>query len=420
LLGLEKALTEVILEGRPVLARHAHELGLLDELVDDPGELTSRAKAWILTAQTTGQPWDRPGFCPPGSHPSDEELLASVQGALPRISLARGSLDPTARAIFDLAVGTAGIDIDTALERESEALADLVCGPVSKARIRVVFFDTARLRSKDRRPTGAPVPGGRVVVAAAGDDGRAATDLVRASRHVSALDLSGIDPAAVPALLRMTLAPEDSLIWAAALDGQELTAEALDAVAGRVCVLLSPASGDTVPAGTVGIRLLPDLLAGTGAVAELVVPGDDGIQGGGAAFDVLTRVGALPVLVHAGRGSFAAPLLEALERETRTLVAAGEPLEDVLTARRLAGFSGSRTPVAPALGMNGTAEDIARRLMHAVAAEAVAHAESVLVHPDDIDVASVRAAGFPAWAGGPRRWSADTPSAGTQTRALSG
>jgi 3-hydroxyacyl-CoA dehydrogenase len=70
--------------------------------------------------------------------------------------------------------------------------------------------------------------------------------------------------------------------------------------------------------------------------------------------------------------------------------------------------------------MKGTAEDIARRLMHAVAAEALAHAESVLVHPDDIDVASVRAAGFPAWAGGPRRWSADTPSAGTQTRALSG
>ncbi|MET0765204.1 MAG: enoyl-CoA hydratase-related protein [Blastococcus sp.] len=420
LLGLDKALTELILEGRPVSARRARELGLLDDLVAAPADLEARAKAWILTAQTTSQPWDSPGFTAPGRRASDGELLRSVQEALPRISLARGSLDPTARVIFDLAVATADTDIDTALDRESEALADLVCGPVSKAKIRVVFFDTARLRSKERRPTGAPAPGGRVVVTVAGDDGRAAADLLRASRHVSVLDLSGIDPAAAPTLLRMTLTPEDSLIWAAALDGRELTAEALDAVAGRVCVVLSPASGNTAPAGTVGVRLFPDLLAGTGAVAELVVTGDDGVSDRGAAFDVLTRVGALPVLVHAGRGSFAARLHEALERETRALVAEGVPLEDVLTARRLAGFSGGTTPLDRAVGTTGTAEDIARRLIQAVAAEAVARAESVLVHPDDVDVASVRAGGFPAWTGGPDRCSANTRSAGTQTPALSG
>jgi 3-hydroxyacyl-CoA dehydrogenase/enoyl-CoA hydratase/3-hydroxybutyryl-CoA epimerase len=423
MLGLETALTELILEGRPLPARRAHEIGLLDELVRDSAELVSRARAWILSAPATSQPWDRPGFVTPGGRASDEMLADAVRTALPGLSISHGSLDPTPRVIFDLAVTNASSDIDAALERESEALADLACGPVAKAKIAVVFFDTARLRSKGRRPTGAAGPSGRVLVVVAGDRGRAAADLLPRSRHVSVLDLTGTAPVDVPARLRTALAPEDGLIWAASLDGWGVTEEAREsarsAAAGPICVLLSSDSIDT--AGTVGIRVLPDLLSGTGAVVELEVSDDDGTADAGGAFDMITRVGALPVLVNAGRGPFSARLHEALEREIRALVAEGVPRDDALAARKTAGFSGGPASTGPGDHTADLTGEIARRLMRAMAAEADACcAEGVLAHLDDVDVASVRAGGFPAWTGGTGRWSAGTYSPGTQAPAPPG
>jgi hypothetical protein len=183
-----------------------------------------------------------------------------------------------------------------------------------------------------------------------------------------------------------------------------------------VCVCLADAA--PAPAGTVGVRLLPDLLSGTGAVVELEVP-DDGSDTG-PVFDAFTRAGAVPVLLRAGRGPFGARLHRALDQESRTLVADGVDPDDVRAVRHLAGFGGSSAPDVTGRPVP-RAPELARRLIRAVAAEAAAaRADHVLVHPEDLDVAAVRAGGFPAWTGGPDRWRQGTPATGSQDPAQPG
>jgi hypothetical protein len=97
------------------------------------------------------------------------------------------------------------------------------------------------------------------------------------------------------------------------------------------------------------------------------------------------------------------------------------PRDDVLAARKTAGFSGSPASTGPGDRTAEATGEIARRLMRAMAAEAEACcAEGVVTHLDDVDVASVRAGGFPAWTGGVGRWRASTHSPGAQAPAPPG
>ncbi|MBB0247276.1 hypothetical protein FNQ90_24935, partial [Streptomyces alkaliphilus] len=61
LLGITGALSTLLLEGRRYSPAHALEQGLVDEVVDDPAELLSRARAWIAAHPDARQPWDTPG-----------------------------------------------------------------------------------------------------------------------------------------------------------------------------------------------------------------------------------------------------------------------------------------------------------------------------------------------------------------------
>ncbi|MCP8707609.1 enoyl-CoA hydratase/isomerase family protein, partial [Streptomyces sp. AC04842] len=76
--GVTEALRKVLLEGTQYGAARALENGLVDEIVSDPDELLSRARAFIDAHPESAQLWDAPGHRIPGGTPSNPKLSAQL------------------------------------------------------------------------------------------------------------------------------------------------------------------------------------------------------------------------------------------------------------------------------------------------------------------------------------------------------
>ncbi|MET7395134.1 3-hydroxyacyl-CoA dehydrogenase NAD-binding domain-containing protein [Dactylosporangium sp. NPDC005572] len=157
LLGLDRALHEVLLTGRAVRAAAALELGLLDELVTDPAQLLPAARRWIAEHPDAVQPWDTAGYTIPGGTPADRRVAADLP-ALPATlrRQARGPLLPAVRNLVAAAVEGAQVDIDTALLIEARYCVELICGQISTNLIRSRFFDLQAIERGAGRPDGYP------------------------------------------------------------------------------------------------------------------------------------------------------------------------------------------------------------------------------------------------------------------------
>ncbi|MEZ5115662.1 MAG: 3-hydroxyacyl-CoA dehydrogenase NAD-binding domain-containing protein [Candidatus Nanopelagicales bacterium] len=155
MLGLQKALTEVLLQGRNIAPRKALELGIVDELVGSPDQLLDAAKAWIATGPEPVQPFDRKGYKIPGGTPSTP-ALAMMLPAFPAtlVKQLKGAPYPAPRAIMAAAVEGAQVDVDTAHRIESRYFTELVTGQIAKNMITGLFFDMQRIKSGGSRPQG--------------------------------------------------------------------------------------------------------------------------------------------------------------------------------------------------------------------------------------------------------------------------
>ena len=159
MLGLQTALTDVLLEGPRMKPAQAKEKGLVDELVEDKADLIAAAKAWVLdnvdNPEATTQPWDRDGYRMPGGTPSSPKLaqFLPVFPATLRKQL-KGADYPAPRAIMSAAVEGASVDFDTATRIESRYLTNLIIGQTSKNMIQAFFFDLQTINSGALRPDG--------------------------------------------------------------------------------------------------------------------------------------------------------------------------------------------------------------------------------------------------------------------------
>src|SRR5690606_15107264 len=78
LLGITNALLNLLLQGQQLRPEKAKEIGIIDELVDTPDELLTRAKESIKQNPEANQPWDRPGYKIPGVTASNPKFAATL------------------------------------------------------------------------------------------------------------------------------------------------------------------------------------------------------------------------------------------------------------------------------------------------------------------------------------------------------
>ncbi|HET7385174.1 MAG TPA: 3-hydroxyacyl-CoA dehydrogenase NAD-binding domain-containing protein [Nocardioidaceae bacterium] len=157
MLGLSSALLDVLLQGPRMKPQVALEKGIVDELIDDPADLVTAAKAWIKDhrddEEGATQPWDRPGYKMPGGTPSNPKLAAFLPAYPANLrKQLKGADYPAPRAIMAAAVEGAQVDFETATRIESRYLTELIVGQNSKDMIQAFFFDLQAINSGALRP----------------------------------------------------------------------------------------------------------------------------------------------------------------------------------------------------------------------------------------------------------------------------
>ncbi len=155
LLGIADALMQVLLQGQQRNPRAAQEARLVDEVVDTPEELVSKAKEWVKANPEAVQPWDQKGYKIPGGTPSVPKFAQNLP-AFPanlRKQLKNAPM-PAPYNIMCAAVEGSQVDIDNAAKIESRYFADLVVGQVSTNMINAFFFDLQKINKGGSRPDG--------------------------------------------------------------------------------------------------------------------------------------------------------------------------------------------------------------------------------------------------------------------------
>ncbi len=159
MLGLQDALMNVLLQGPRMKPDRAVAAGIVDELVDDAGDLIPAARAWVLEhaddSDAATQPWDREGYRMPGGTPSTPKLAQFLPAFPANLrKQTKGAPYAAPRAIMAAAVEGAQVDVDTALRIESRYLVDLICHQQFKDMTQAFFFDLQAITAGGSRPEG--------------------------------------------------------------------------------------------------------------------------------------------------------------------------------------------------------------------------------------------------------------------------
>jgi 3-hydroxyacyl-CoA dehydrogenase / enoyl-CoA hydratase / 3-hydroxybutyryl-CoA epimerase len=157
MLGVQKALSAVLLQGQRMTPAEALEVGLIDEVVATPQDLLDAARTWILDHPDAAQPWDVEGYRIPGGTPADATLSVNLGFLTANLrKQAKGANLPAPRAIMAAAVEGTQVDFDTASTIESRYFVELASGQVAKNMIQAFFFDMQHIKSGGSRPAGFP------------------------------------------------------------------------------------------------------------------------------------------------------------------------------------------------------------------------------------------------------------------------
>lgn len=157
MLGLQKALMDVLLQGQRMKPAKAKEVGIIDELVADRDALLARAREWIRANPGAKQPWDKDGYKIPGGTPSTPALAMQLPAFPANLrKQLKGANMPAPKLILAAAVEGAQVDFEAASKIESRYFVELATGKVSKNMIKAFFFDLQKINSGERRPKDVP------------------------------------------------------------------------------------------------------------------------------------------------------------------------------------------------------------------------------------------------------------------------
>jgi 3-hydroxyacyl-CoA dehydrogenase/enoyl-CoA hydratase/3-hydroxybutyryl-CoA epimerase len=141
-----------LLEGKLFGPRDALALGLVHELVANPGELRARALAWIAAHPSAQHAWDAKDYKIPGGTPNHPKIATALSVAPAMLKKQTRGLYPAPEAILACMVEGALVDMATALRIESRYLAKLMTGANARAMINTFFFNLNAIRSGQSRP----------------------------------------------------------------------------------------------------------------------------------------------------------------------------------------------------------------------------------------------------------------------------
>ena len=157
LLGLQRALTELLLPGTRLRPEQAKALGLVDELVDTREALLARAREWILAHPQSKQPWDSDGYIMPGGTPSSPQLALQLPAFPANLrKQLKGANMPAPKLILAAAVEGAQLDFENAAKVETRYFVELATGKVAKNLIQAFFFDLQAINQGGSRPQQVP------------------------------------------------------------------------------------------------------------------------------------------------------------------------------------------------------------------------------------------------------------------------
>jgi 3-hydroxyacyl-CoA dehydrogenase / enoyl-CoA hydratase / 3-hydroxybutyryl-CoA epimerase len=363
LLGLQDALTNVLLQGQRMRPAKAREVGVVDELVSSPDDLIDRAVAWIGANPDAVQPWDRPGYRMPGGRPSDR-AMAMLLPAFPanlRKQL-KGAHYPAPHHIMCAAVEGAQVDFDTALRIEGRWFADLVGSPIQRNMTQAFFFDLQHLNRGGARPSAVPrsAPEQRVGVVGAGMMGAGiANACAKRGIDVVVMDVSA-DAAERAAARHDRITGTDRLedlagcrvVIEAVFEDHALKhetyrrlAELLERdalVASNTSSLpitsLAVASAD--PARFIGMHFFSPVERMP--LVEIIRGEQTGDEALARAYDLVRQIGKTPIVVNDSRGFFTSRVFGTYLMEGLALLAEGVPASSVEQAALQAGY-----PVGP-------------------------------------------------------------------------
>jgi 3-hydroxyacyl-CoA dehydrogenase/enoyl-CoA hydratase/3-hydroxybutyryl-CoA epimerase len=382
LLGLMAA-HPYLLEGQLFGPREALALGLVDGLGDNIESLRAQALAWIAVHPDSVQPWDRKGYKMPGGTPSNPKIAAGLVVAPAMLAQKTRGLYPAAQAILETMVEGAMVDYETATRIESRKLAKTMVGQTTKNMVSAFFFDMNAIRAGKSRPRDVPKwRPSKIGVLGAGMMG-AGIAHAAASRGIGCVlkDVS-IDKAragfeavraiTAPAVAkgRMTESQQaDLLNWivptaaAADLQGCDLIIEAVfeqralkAAVTREAEPMLAPggvfaSNTSTLPiTGLAAASARPEKFVGLHffspvhkmKLVEIIRGADTSDETIARAFDVVTALGKLAIVVNDSRGFFTSRVFGTFVMEGATLLAEGVPAPLIEHAALAAGM-----PVGP-------------------------------------------------------------------------
>jgi len=407
LLGLMAA-QPYLLEGQLFNPREALELGLVDGLADDAAGLRAQALAWIADHPDAVQPWDRKDYKMPGGTPSHPKIAAGLVVAPAMLAQKTRGLYPAAQAILEAMVEGAMVDYDTATRIESRKLAKTMVGQTTKNMVTAFFFNMNAVKSGKSRPKdvprwkpakvgvlGAGMMGAGIAHAAASrgfacvlkdvsiDKARAGFEAVRkitaplvAKGRMSELKQAGLLNLITPTAEAADLQGCD-LIIEAVFEQRELKAavtreaEPLLAAGGvfasntSTLPITGLAQASAVPERFIGLHFfspvhqmkLVEIIRGERTSDETVA----------RAFDVVTALGKLAIVVNDSRGFFTSRVFGTFVMEGATMLADGIPAPLVEHAALAAGM-----PVGPLAVLDETSLALSVHVMDQTRADLAA------------------------------------------------
>lgn len=130
----------------------AHEAGLVQELAATSEEMMSKARAWIAAHPGSSQPWDAPGYTPPGGWSDAPEAKRWISNAAAQVRAKTRGCYPAPEAIVCASVEGMQVDFDTASRIETRYFVGLVTGSVSKNIIGTFWFRANEIKNGAQRP----------------------------------------------------------------------------------------------------------------------------------------------------------------------------------------------------------------------------------------------------------------------------